>query len=437
LTFFNLSVSISRSADTVYTGPIDFLEGCMAPRYNFFIVDDDRIFIKLISKVLEPLALNISHTVSSNEALDKIVDSKPDCVILDMMMPELDGLEVLEKLRAQRELEGLKVIIISGKTYEFDRKRALDFGADGYITKPVDRAHFINKVKTIMADKVLLGFWGVRGTLPVPGEQSVIYGGNTSCISLEFPRGNFFVFDAGTGIKVLSDRLMARENPPTAFKIFISHPHWDHINALPFFMPLYIQGNDVEICGPSHGDITMQEMISGQMDGIHFPINTKEFSARVLYRELKEEAFDIDGITVRTIFLNHPGHCLGYRVRYRDRSISYITDNELFPKGNPYFNEYYVERLTEFIRDSDFLITDSTYTPEEYRNKIGWGHSSVEQVVEIADRAKVKDLFLFHHDPAQSDKDIAGKFATANEILKKLDSSTRCIVPKEKQIFSI
>jgi ribonuclease BN (tRNA processing enzyme) len=83
------------------------------------------------------------------------------------------------------------------------------------------------------------------------------------------------------------------------------------------------------------------------------------------------------------------------------------------------------------------LITDSTYTPEEYRNKIGWGHSSVEQVVEIADRAKVKDLFLFHHDPAQSDKDIAGKFATANEILKKLDSSTRCIVPKEKQIFSI
>lgn len=409
----------------------------MAPRYNFFIVDDDRIFIKLISKFLEPLALNISHTVSSNEALDKIIDSKPDCVILDVMMPELDGLEVLEKLRAQRELEGLKVIIISGKAYEFDRKRALDFGADGYITKPVDRVHLINKVKTIMADKVLIGFWGVRGTLPVPGEQSVIYGGNTSCVSLEFPRGNFFVFDAGTGIKVLSDRLMARENPPTTIKIFISHPHWDHINALPFFMPLYIQGNDVEICGPSHGDITMQEMISGQMDGIHFPINTKEFSARVLYRELKEEEFDIDGIAVRTILLNHPGHCLGYRVRYRDRSISYITDNELFPKDTPYFNEHHVERLTEFLRDSDVLITDSTYTPEEYRNKIGWGHSSVEQVVKIADRAKVKDLFLFHHDPAQSDKDIAGKFATANEILKKLDSSTRCIVPREKQIFSI
>jgi len=409
----------------------------MEPRYNFFIVDDDRIFIKLISKFLEPIALNVSHTVSSAEALDKIVDSRPDCVILDMMMPELDGLEVLEKLRAQRELKDLKVIVISGKAYEFDRKRALDFGADGYITKPVDHARFISKIKAIMADKMLIGFWGVRGTLPVPGEQSVIYGGNTSCVSLEFPRGSFFVFDAGTGIKVLSDRLMARKDSPTELKIFISHPHWDHINALPFFTPLYIQGNDIEICGPSHGDITMQEMISGQMDGVHFPINTKEFSARVQFRDLKEGQIDMDGITVQTMLLNHPGHCLGYRVNYRGRSVSYITDNELFPENNPYHNEYYIDQLTEFILGSDVLITDCTYTSEEYPHKIGWGHSAIDQVVKLADIAKVKGLFLFHHDPGQTDKDIAEKLEIANAMLKKLGSATRCIVPKERQVFSI
>jgi phosphoribosyl 1,2-cyclic phosphodiesterase/CheY-like chemotaxis protein len=409
----------------------------MEPRYNFFIVDDDRIFIKLISKFLEPIARNISHTVSSAEALDRIIDVKPDCVILDMMMPELDGLEVLERLRAQRELAGLKVIIISGKSYEFDRKRALDFGADGYITKPVDHELFISKVKSIMADKVLVGIWGVRGTLPVPGQKSILYGGNTSCVSMEFPRGRFFIFDAGTGIKVLSDWLVARKDAPTEMKIFISHPHWDHINALPFFVPLYIQGNDIEICGPSHGDITMQEMISGQMDGIHFPINTKEFSARVQFRELKEERMDIDGITVRTMLLNHPGHCLGYRVCYRSRIICYITDNELFPEDNPYYNEYYVEQLKEFVSGADVLITDCTYTTDEYRDKIGWGHSAIDQVVKLADRAKVKGLFLFHHDPGQADKDIAAKLAIANDMLKKLGSTTRCIVPREKQIFSI
>ncbi len=409
----------------------------MEPQYNFFIVDDDRIFIKLISKFLEPLARNIAHTISSAEAVDKIIEKKPDCVILDMMMPELDGLEVLEKLRAQREIMNLKVIIISGKAYEFDRKRALDFGADGYITKPVDHAHFISKVKSIMADKLLLGFWGVRGTLPVPGDQSVIYGGNTSCVSLEFSRGNFFIFDAGTGIKVLSDRLLARKDSPAKMKIFISHPHWDHINALPFFIPLYVQGNDIEICGPSHGDITMQEMISGQMDGIHFPINTKEFSARVQFRELKEEQLEIDGITVQTMLLNHPGHCLGYRVSYRQRSVCYITDNELFPEDNPYYNEFYTEQLTEFISGADILITDCTYTAKEYRDKIGWGHSAIDQVVKLADRARVKGLFLFHHDPSQSDKEIAAKLVAANDMLKELGSVTRCIVPREKQVFSI
>ena len=409
----------------------------MAPQYNFFIVDDDRIFIKLISKFLEPLARKISHTVSSAEALEKIIENKPDCIILDMMMPEFDGLEILKKIRAQRELADLKVIIISGKAYEFDRKRALDFGADGYVTKPVDHAQFIEKVKSIMADKVLLGFWGVRGTLPVPGEQSVVYGGNTSCISLEFPRGSFFIFDAGTGIKVLSDRLIALKTAPTEMKIFISHPHWDHINALPFFIPLYVQGNDIEICGPSHGDITMQEMISGQMDGIHFPINTKEFSARVQYRELKEEEIDMDGMTVQTMLLNHPGHCLGYRVRYHQRSVCYITDNELFPEDNPYYNEFYVDQLTEFVSGADVLIIDSTYTKEEYPDKIGWGHSGIDQVVKLADRAKVKGLFLFHHDPNQTDKDIDAKLASANDMLKELGSATRCVVPREKQIFSI
>ncbi len=409
----------------------------MGRRHNFFIVDDDHIFIKLITSFLEPLALSISHSLSSATALEAIVENKPDCVILDMMMPELDGLEVLEKIRAQPELENLKVIIISGKAYEFDRKRALDFGADGYITKPVDHAHFIAKVKTIMADKVLIGFWGVRGTLPVPGENSVLYGGNTSCISLEFPRGSFFVFDAGTGIKVLSDRLMARQDSPAEVKIFISHPHWDHINALPFFGPLYVQGNDIEICGPSHGDISMGEMISGQMDGIHFPINTKEFSARVQFRELKEETILIDGITVRMMLLNHPGHCLGYRVTYRDRSICYITDNELFPEDNPYHNAFYVEQLAEFISGADVLITDCTYTPAEYEQKIGWGHSAIDQVVKLAHRAKIKGLFLFHHDPGQTDQDIAGKLEMANTMLTELGSATRCIAPREKQIFSI
>ena len=118
------------------------------------------------------------------------------------------------------------------------------------------------------------------------------------------------------------------------------------------------------------------------------------------------------------MLLNHPGHCLGYRVNYRGRSVSYITDNELFPENNPYHNEYYIDQLTEFILGSDVLITDCTYTSEEYPHKIGWGHSAIDQVVKLADIAKVKGLFLFHHDPGQTDKDIAEKLEIANAMLK-------------------
>ncbi|MBW2651369.1 MAG: MBL fold metallo-hydrolase, partial [Deltaproteobacteria bacterium] len=289
----------------------------------------------------------------------------------------------------------------------------------------------------IILDSIELTFWGVHGTLPVPGDTTVKYGGNTSCVSLEFSRGNLFIFDSGTGIKILSDHLMSEKRQFMEAKIFISHPHWDHINALPFFVPLYIPGNDFEICGPAQGDITVHDLISGQMDGVYFPIKIKEFGAGVHFRDLKEEEFDIDGIKIKTMLLNHPGHCLGYRVKYKNRIVCYITDNELYPESSQFYNERYLNRLTEFVMDADALITVCTYTDNEYESKIGWGHSSISQVVDLAHRAGVKTLYLFHHDLNQADTDIDAKLETAQALLKEKGSSTVCIAPKEKELFEI
>jgi phosphoribosyl 1,2-cyclic phosphodiesterase len=286
-------------------------------------------------------------------------------------------------------------------------------------------------------DKINLRFWGLHGTLPVPGKETVKYGGNTSCVSVEFPTGNIFIFDGGTGIKKLSDHLMAHNKGRVDAKIFISHPHWDHINAIPFFMPLYMQGNTFEICGPPQGEITINQLISRQMDGVYFPIKFKEFRADIHFRDLKEEDFNIDKINIKTIRLNHQGYCIGYRVTYKKRSVSYITDNELYPKSNQFYDEKYLSRLADFVRNTDALITDSTYTEEEYETKIGWGHSSVKQVVELADRAAVKTLYLYHHDPDHNDKIIEQKLKTAREILEMKKSSTICIAPKEKDVFKI
>ncbi|MFC1815255.1 response regulator [Thermodesulfobacteriota bacterium] len=409
----------------------------MKRQFKFFIVDDDRISISLMTKYLENEGHIVSSSTLSVPALSQIIEQKPDCALIDLMMPEMDGLEMIKQLRRQASLDAMRIVVVSAKSYEFDRKRAAALGADDYITKPVDSKNFVAQVLRVIQDKIELTFWGVHGTLPVPGEQTTKYGGNTSCVSLNFSSNNMFIFDSGTGIKALSNHLIAEKRAPLEATIFISHPHWDHINALPFFDPLYRQGNEIEICGPSHDDITMKQMISGQMDGVHFPIKIKEFSASVSFRDLKEGTIKIDGITIKTMLLNHPGSCLGYRVEYKGRSICYVTDNELYPDTSQFYNRFYLQRLDDFVQGTDALITDATYKDEEYEAKIGWGHSAIRQVVDLADRARVKTLYLFHHDLDQTDADVDFKLETAQAMLAEKNSSTQCIAPKEKQRFAI
>lgn len=404
----------------------------------FYVVDDDPGWVALVTRLLEEAGHEVRSTTSSLTALAEIIVQKPDVVILDLMMPDLDGLEMCAMLRAKPSTQHIKIVVVSAKAYEFDRKRALDVGANGYIQKPINVKTFVERVHRIVEDKVDMTFWGVRGTLPVTGGKSLRYGGNTSCVTLEFPRHQLFVFDAGSGIKALSDWLLRQKRKRIEAKLFISHPHWDHVNALPFFVPLYMPGNEFEICGARHGDTTMRELISAQMDGIYFPITFQEFGARVYFRDLDEEEFKIDQqIAVKTMLLSHPGRCLGYRINYNGRSICYVTDNELFLEDSEFHNPFYVQKLTDFVRGTDALITDSTYTDAEYLTKVGWGHSCLSEVAKLAHNAEVKTLYLFHHDPDQNDNAIDRKLEMTESVLSRLGSHTRCLAPQEGQVFRV
>jgi len=405
--------------------------------YKFFIVDDDRVSLNLMTRYLEKEGQTVAGSTSSSKALPEIIARQPDCVIVDLMMPDVDGLEMIRRIRGESRLNAAKIVVVTAKSYEFDRKRAVSSGADGYIVKPVNPKTFVAQLLRTIKDRIELAFWGVHGTLPVPSENTTKYGGNTSCISLEFSDDTMFIFDAGTGIKSLSNYLVAEDRHLIDAKIFISHPHWDHINALPFFAPLFRQGSEIEICGPSHGDITMEQMISGQMDGIYFPIKIKEFSASISFRAIKEETLEINAKTIKTMLLNHQGYCLGYRVEYKDRSVCYITDNELYPSDSQFYNRHYLQRLINFIKGTDALVTDATYQDSEYEAKIGWGHSSVGQVAELADNAAVKTLYLFHHDLDQTDADVDLKLKTVRALLNQKNSATRCVAPREKERFTI
>lgn len=406
-------------------------------KLRFYLVDEDPRALDAMSKLLKGAGHTVTTSRKSAGVIADIARKKPDCVISDLMMPEVDGLELCAKVRAHKALKHAKFIVVSAKAYEYDQMRSFEFGAHGYIRKPVNPDTFVDKINHVFDDQIEMRFWGVRGTLPVSGENTLKYGGNTSCVTLEFPRRQFFVFDCGSGIKNAGDWLMAQQRKRITFRIFISHPHWDHINAFPFFGPLYDQGNEVEVLGANQGDITMRQIVSAQMEGVYFPIRLSEFTARVYFHDLEEETLEVDGIAVKTKLLSHPGKCLGYRIGYNGRSICYVTDNEMYVETSEFYDPHYEKRLAEFVGGADALITDTTYSDEDYRTKEGWGHSCVSKVVNLADTAQVKTLYLFHHDPDQTDDDIDRKHETAMAMLKKRNSKTKCLAPREGQVFKI
>jgi CheY-like chemotaxis protein/phosphoribosyl 1,2-cyclic phosphodiesterase len=404
---------------------------------NFFLVDDDPQILMMVAAVLEEGGHTVRSCNSSTQALQEIPVERPDCVISDVMMPELDGIELCKRLRRLPELSRLKIIMLSAKNYDYDRRRAREMGANGYIVKPIDPNTFLQSVNEIISDEVTVSYWGVHGTLPVPGPATVRYGGNTSCVSIEVSGEPLYIFDSGSGIKQLSDHILASRVQRLSARLFISHTHWDHINTIPFFAPLFIRGNQIEVFGPYQGDLTIERAISAQMDGVYFPITTREFAARLMFRDLREETLKLGPVEIQTMLLKHPGYCLGYRLNARGKSICYITDNELYLPEHPRYDLQYIERLSSFVKGADLLITDATYRDHEYPAKVDWGHSCVSQVADLAARAQVKRLHLFHHDPDHNDEIIDLKLRECKEALFRLESDVVCEAPAEKSRLSL
>lgn len=277
-------------------------------------------------------------------------------------------------------------------------------------------------------------FWGARGTLPVSGPQTLKYGGSTSSLGLRFGLNRQFVFDAGTGLRNFSNHLGRHAGGQFKGRILITHPHWDHLNCLPFFMPFYNPESQIHLMGPPQGDLSFKAILDGQMNGVYFPIGTDCFRADVTYGDLKPGQYLLDGISVSALQLDHPGTCLGYRVDFKGRSVAYITDNEL---GARDATDPYIETLTAFLDGVDVLIHDCSYFDDEYPRRESWGHSSIGQVVQLAEFSKVRQLFLFHHDPEHEDQDIDRKQVEAEAVMSRLGSRFTCHTAKEGDRFDL
>jgi len=242
-------------------------------------------------------------------------------------------------------------------------------------------------------------FWGVRGSIPSPGLETVRYGGNTPCVSMQVG-GKRLIFDAGTGLHVLGQSLLPKM--PVEGHIFFTHSHWDHIQGFPFFTPAFIGGNKFHIYGAIAPDgSTIEQRLNDQMLHPNFPVPLQIMQSNLTFHNVQiGNSIHIDDVIIETAHLNHPGEAVGYRVNWRGGAAVYITDTEHYP-------DHLDENVLWLARNADVLIYDSTYSDEEYSNpkspKIGWGHSTWQEAIKVAKAANVKTLVIYHHDPAHND----------------------------------
>ena len=272
-------------------------------------------------------------------------------------------------------------------------------------------------------------FWGVRGSIPCPGPQTIKYGGNTSCIELRFhDLDRLFIIDAGTGIRDLGNHIAAHngDTEPLKAEIFLTHTHWDHIQGFPFFTPLYQPGTRFNIYGPaSFESNSLEEAMGGQLTYRYFPVRLAELACNLAYVDLKEGCIDLgDGITLKTKLLNHPTLSLGYRFEYKGKVFCTAYDTEPYynlfsdDPDSPLYDEMAVEEgkqvareensaMLEFFSNADLVVHDAQYSQDEYEaSKIGWGHTSIEHAITRAKDSGVHRLALFHHDPNRTDEQL-------------------------------
>ena len=252
-------------------------------------------------------------------------------------------------------------------------------------------------------------FWGTRGSIAKPGPGTVRYGGNTSCVQVTSPGGTMIIIDCGTGAHDLGQHILKNKLTGNEGSILISHTHWDHIQGIPFFAPLFVPGNTWTFYAPAGFGDTLRETLAGQMEFTYFPVTLDAFGAKVDYRDLVEQTFDLGDVRVTTRFLNHPALTLAYKLECNGATMVYSCDHE------PHSHELadgeglvhgQDREHSDFFEGADLVIHDAQYTPAEYATKVGWGHSTPQYAVQMCREAGVRKLALTHYDPTRTDAQV-------------------------------
>jgi CheY-like chemotaxis protein/phosphoribosyl 1,2-cyclic phosphodiesterase len=293
------------------------------------------------------------------------------------------------------------------------------------------------------AADIRIRFWGTRGSISAAGPETLRHGGNTPCVEVTTDDGTRLVFDCGTGARKLG--LALASTGPLRLHLLLSHTHADHIQGLPFFLPAFTPGSRITVYGPSGVDRRLLTVVGGTMDYAYFPVPLESLPAKVDFVELGETEFSIDGIKLRTQFLNHTSPCIGYRMTAGATTLVYATDHEAHSTPHwradrepdafdPALLAHTGDaRHAAFLAAADVVIHDAQYGTADYPTKAGWGHSTVEYAVDMALAARAKTLVLFHHDPDRDDAGVDDLAAVAASMVMASKRPLRIVAAAEGQ----
>ena len=246
-------------------------------------------------------------------------------------------------------------------------------------------------------------FWGTRGTRPTPGKRTLRYGGNTTCIEVRDRDDNLIIVDSGSGIAELGAGFTPGE--PLLAHLLITHTHLDHIQGFPFFSPAFVPGTHLTIVGPAGSAKSLQAAFADQMDPAYFPVRLDHMPAELEFIERNPgETFEVGALKITPHRLMHPIPTFGYRIDEGTTRFVFATDNEIAMFAN---NENgTLKEMAQWCQDADLLVHDAQYSSDEYQTHVGFGHSTFEEALALAEQAGVQQLAFFHHDPAHSDTDV-------------------------------
>ena len=431
---------------------------------DIIIIDDDPMVGELSKDLLTDEGYNVVLVQDSMEAIATVKANMPRLIVTDIMMPGISGMEICKAMKEDPALKDIKIIVVSGKSYDIEKQRAFQLGADFFLQKPYNVDTFSKTVKNIldgssgeapapppsapiktviiqdevaepMSDlnekQIRLTVWGAR-SMPhsIPNLYSK-FGRQTSCISIE-TKDNIFIFDAGTGIVELGEEIVAKKQYYKEIWLFITHFHLDHIIGLGNFKPIQDPNFTIHLVGANDPEKSLRETAQQAFYSSFSLAETTPKAKIDLYEVLEDNYELVPGVKVRTMYSNHPTNTLVFSFETKGKKIIYAPDSEIWGDATAF--QDYDEKFGIFCEDCDIFIHDTTYDDKDYETYKKRGHSGLSVVVDFAaEKARAAELIFFHLNMEYPDERLNEMLQAAQTQIIGKSHTLKCRIAQEKE----